>query len=299
MISVIIPTHKRAGLLFYELERIYRQKNVDIEVVVVNDVEEDDETDKITELFPKVVYIKSSKIQGPSEKHKKGFSITNGEYVYMPDDDDYLIDDHFFEKAVRLFEQDKSLSIVSGNVNYRYEDENNERIKVEKQILNISGFINGLEYLQEFQHGYRKPASTISTIFRRSSLDLNMIEMSDSSIYMEALFNGNAYIIDDIVACYRVRFIKGSSLTSSASLSFIYNVLNQKENFYYRGKNKLKRPRDFWSHNFISTYNLFIQKPNNKIDNLKVLLWGTSHLHGSLNLMFFLLKRFVRAFLLI
>ena len=98
MVSVIIPTHKRAELLFYELERIFSQKNVDFDVVVINDIEDEDETDCINEKFPNVTYIKSSIIQGPSEKHKKGLSITTGDYVYLPDDDDYLIDDYFFEK---------------------------------------------------------------------------------------------------------------------------------------------------------------------------------------------------------
>lgn len=297
MISVIIPTHKRANLLIYELERIYSQKNVDVEVVVVNDIEEEDETDIITELFPDIKYIKSSQIQGPSEKHKKGFSITIGDYVYMPDDDDYLIDDHFFEKVEKLFDQYKSLSFVSGNVNYLYEDKDGNEINVERQILNVSGFVNGLDYLQEFQHVYRKPASTVSTVFRRSSIDSNMIEMSDSSIYMEALFSGDAYILEDVVANYRVRQTKGNSLTSSASLTFIYNVLAQKELFYYRGKNVLLRPRDFWSFNFVTTYNLFAEKPDCKKEKLQVLLWGVKHSHGSIRLYFYLLKSFIHIFI--
>ena len=297
MISVIIPTHKRAELLIYELERIYRQKNVEIEVVVVNDIEEEDETDRITEIFPDIKYIKSSHIQGPSEKHKKGFSITTGEYVYMPDDDDYLIDDHFFEKAEKIFKIDNSVSLVSGNVNIRYEDDNNTEIKTIKRHLNISGKINGFEYLQEFQHKYRKPASTVSTLYRRNCLDGNMIEMSDSSIYMEALFHGNAFVMDDIVAVYRVRTLKGKSLTSSASLSFIMNVLKQKETFYYRSLNVLPRPKDFWFYHFSATYNLFSQKPKCKNEKIKVLWWGLRHSHNSLKLLLYLFSRYVKVLL--
>lgn len=294
MISVIIPTHKRADLLIYELERIYNQKNVEIEVVVVNDIEEEDDTDRITELFPDIKYIKSSQIQGPSEKHKKGFSITTGEYVYMPDDDDYLIDDHFFEKAEKIFKMDNSVSLVSGNVNIRYEDDNHAEIKTIKQDLNISGKINGYEYLQEFQHKYRKPASTVSTLYRRSCLDGNMIEMSDSSIYMEALFNGNVFIMDEIVAVYRVRKLKGKSLTSSASLPFIMNVLKQKESFYYRSLGVIPRPKDFWYYHFSATYNLFAQKPKFKNEKIKVLWWGVKHSHSSVKLFLFLTAKFAR-----
>jgi glycosyltransferase involved in cell wall biosynthesis len=299
MVSVIIPTHKRADLLFYELERIYSQKNVEIEVVVVNDIEEEDETDRITCLFPQVIYIKSNQVQGPSEKHKKGFAITKGEYVYMPDDDDYLIDDHFFEKAIKIFQQDDSISFVSGNVKIRYEDENHKEISTAHQVLNLSGKIDGFEYLQEFQHNYNKPASTVSTLYRRASIDGNMIEMSDSSIYMESLFNGNAFIIDDIVAGYRVRSIKGKSLTSSASLGFIINVLKQKEQFYMRAIGKLPRPKDFWSYQFSATYGLFAQKQNCNREKITLLVWGIRHSHGSIRLNVFLIKQIVKLFFLV
>lgn len=294
MISVIIPTHKRADLLIYELERIYDQKNVDIEVVVVNDIEEEDDTDRITELFPNVKYIKSSQIQGPSEKHKKGFSITTGEYVYMPDDDDYLIDDDFFFKAVQILDNDSSISLVSGNVNIRYEDEKHEEISSVHQELNLSGRVNGLEYLQEFQNKYKKPASTVSTIFRRKSLDGNMIEMSDSSIYMQALFGGDIYFLDDIVAVYRVRKERGQSLTSSASLSFILNVLKQKEVFYFRAACILPHPKCFWAYHFIASYSLLANKPKCKNDKLKLIKWGVSHSHGSWRLLLFLFLQTIR-----
>lgn len=294
MISVIIPTHKRADLLIYELERIYNQKNVEIEVVVVNDIEEEDETDRIKELYPKVNYIKSNKIQGPSEKHKKGFTITTGEYVYMPDDDDYLIDEYFFEKAELLFEIDKSLSIVSGNVNIRYEDEQGNEIRTVHQQLNLSGKIGGKKYLQEFQHKYQKPASTVSTLYRRTALDANMIEMSDSSLYMEALFHGDAFIMDDIVATYRVRKVKGRSLTSSASLSFIMNVLKQKEQFYFRAVQVLEKPKDFWCYQYSTTYNLLAEKPKCTDEKLKVLFFGLRNMHGSIKLFFFIIYKLLR-----
>lgn len=297
MISVIIPTHKRADLLIYELERIYDQKNVEIEVVVINDIEEEDETDRITELFPDIKYIKSSHIQGPSEKHKKGFSITSGEYVYMPDDDDYLTDDHFFEKAIEIMESDSNISFVSGNVFLRYEDECNNVIKSERQVLNLSGKINGFEYLQEFSNRYKKPASTVSTLYRRSCLDGDMIEMSDVSIYMEALFNGDAFIMDDIVAVYRIRVTKGKSLTSSASLSFIMNVLKQKEAFYYRALDYLPRPKDFWYYHFMSTYYLFSQKPKCKSEKFKVLWWGAWHSHLSVKILNFIVVEIARLLL--
>ena len=298
MISVIIPTHKRADLLFFELERIYNQKNVELEVVVINDVEDEDETDDIVNLFPDVLYIKSKDIQGPSNKRKKGFSLTKGEFIYTPDDDDYLTDDHFFEKAIRIFNKENNLSFVSGNVKIRVENENHEVIEKKSNCLNISGRINGLVYLQEFQNKFQKPISTVSSIFKRDCLDGDMIEMSDSSIYMQALFYGDAYIMNDVVADYRVRKVSGLSLTTSASLPFIMNVLNQKEQFYFRAKGKIERPLDFWCYQYALTYSLFNQKPKQRIDKIRLLFWGLCHIHGSLKMFLFIIKSFVKIFIL-
>ena len=290
MVSVVIPTHKRAGLLIYGLERIYGQKGVEMEVAVINDIEDEDETDRIAELFPGISYVKSGAIQGPSEKHKKGLSMTGGEYVYMPDDDDYLIDDRFFEKAVKILEENPDVAFVSGNVNILVEGENGETVGIRPHRLAVSGKINGLEYLQEFQRAYPKPLSTVSTLFRRSSLDPDMIEMSDSSMYMNALLCGNAFIMDDTVAVYRIRKKKGGSLTSSASLPFIMNALRQKESLYLQARTRIPRPGDFWRYQFANTYSLLAEKPGCKQEKSYVVKWGFRHLHGSFRLLLYLCR---------
>lgn len=294
MVSVIIATHKRKDLLIFALEKIFQQKNVEMEVVVVNDIEEPDETDGITDLFPNIIYIKqASSIKGPSDSHKKGFSITTGEYVYMPDDDDYLLDDHFLEKSISILRNDPTISFVSGNARLRYDDENRNAIKWKDTNINLSGKIGRKEYLQEFQHKYMKPYSTVSTLFRRTALNANMIEMNDSSIYIEALFNGDAYILDDMVACYRIA-AKGQNLSSAATIEFIVDVLKQKEQFYFRSINYLPRSKDFWYYLFSVTYIFFSKKAVSKKEKYDLIKWGLKHSHGSVKVISFLLKETLR-----
>ena len=114
--------------------------------------------------------------------------------------------------------------------------------------------------------------------------------MSDSSIYMQALFCGDIYFLDDIVAVYRVRKERGLSLTSYASLPFIMNVLYQKEKFYYRSITLLPHPKKFWSHHYKMSYVLFSNKQGFKMEKVKVLLWGLTHSHGSVRIVLFILK---------
>ena len=299
MISVIIPTHKRADLLFYELEHIYMQKDVDFEVIVVNDIEEEDETDTIREKFPEVIYIKDSKIQGPSEKHKAGLKIAKGEYIYMPDDDDFLIDDLFFKKAYNCMEQDNKLAFVSGQCKISHEYDDISKNYLEQTKLNITGRLSGSDYLQEIHHRFDKPLSTVSTIFRRSALEdkdeRNIIEFSDSSIYMLALISGDALILDDTVAIYRV---KGGSLSRTASLSFIMNVLRQKEIIYFMSQEFLDRPKDFWYNQLSCTLGFALNTNISDKEKLHIIRWGIKHSHFSLKIIsytiFVLIKEIVR-----
>lgn len=293
MISVIIPTHKRADLLFYELEHIYMQKDVEFEIIVVNDIEEEDETDIIREKFPNVIYIKDSKIQGPSEKHKAGLRIAKGQYLYMPDDDDYLLDEYFFKKAIAYMEMYPKVAFVSGQCNLSYEFTNREDNYIQSSTTNIMGYVNGAEYLQHFQHKYEKPWSTVSTLFRRRSFDetnaMNMYEMSDSSMYMQSLLWGDAYIMDDVVAVYR---IKDNSLTTTLSYKFMRNVLKQKEYLYKKSLGKVNDPKYFWLLQYVISYNFCPNKT--RLKALKLLTWGVIHSHGTISLLKFIIFAIVR-----
>ena len=255
-LSVIIPTHKRKDYLFFELDHIYNQKDVCFEIIVVNDVDTPDETDEITKQYPDVIYIKDSSIQGPSNKHKAGYKISKGNYLYMPDDDDYLTDDLFFRKAIDLMNDNIKLAFVSGQCLISYEFDDKEKNYFEDDVMNARGYIRNVDYLQEFQHKLDKATSTVSTIFRRKAFDetdaVNMIEMSDSSMYMQSLLWGDALVLDDVVAVYR---IKKNSLTTTLSFLFIMNVMRQKEQIYKRSRTLLNNPRDFWYNQFSLTYN--------------------------------------------
>lgn len=288
-LSIIIPTHQRKEYLLYELEQIYKQKEVSFEVIVVNDIEEPDETDIVKALYPCLIYIKDKNIIGPSNKHKAGFRIAKGDFLYIPDDDDFLIDNLFFRKALDLLYSNPKLSFVSGNVIRQYEYNNSEKNKQKRIPCNHKGLISGDVYLQNFQVQYDKPASTVSTIYRKSSLSDSMIEMSDSSMYMYSLLSGDAYILEEFVAVYR---IKVGSLTSNASKDFLYSVLKQKEDIFEKTKGYISNPRKFWSNQFRITYGLIFNSKKKKNEKLEFLFWGMKHSHNSIPLIIYLVLKF-------
>ena len=280
MISVIIATYKRKDLLFFAIERLLKQKNVEIEIIVINDNIENDPTDEIVDKYPQVIYVKYPQKVGPGKKHQIGFSLSHGEYINFHDDDDYLCDDLFFEKASTILNSDNSLAFVSGNAYRKYEDLPTEQ-QFKKKELNVKGKMNRMDYLSKFQIGYDKPSSTFPTIFRRTTLERQnfneQIEMNDSSIYMLALLGGDAYFMEDFVGVYRVH---SQSITRKGfDLNWRLRVFAQKEYILGQIKNEIKNPGEWWQGQFCLTYRYFAKSTSRK-EKIMLLKWGLIHHHS-------------------
>lgn len=280
MISVIIATYKRRDLLFFAIERLLKQKNVEIEIIVINDNIINDPTDEIIDKYPQVIYVKHPQKVGIGQKHQIGFNLARGEYINFHDDDDYLCDDSFFEKASTILNADASLAFVSANAYRKYESLPAEQQFVQKE-LNVKGKMNRIDYLSKFQIGYDKPFSTFPTIFRKSTLEEQhfneQIEMSDSSLYMLALLGGDAYIMEDFVGVYRIH---NQSMTQKGSnLNWRLGVFAQKEYIFEHIKNEIKNPEEWWQRQFFLTYRYFAKSSCRK-EKIMLLKWGLIHHHS-------------------
>lgn len=159
MISVIIPTYNRSAMLLEAIRSIQNQKNSDIEIIVIDDNSTDD-TEKIVSKFPCVTYIKNSSNKGPGYSRNLGYRLSKGEYIVFMDDDDYYIDDTFYQNAVRILEQNPAVGFVAGFAKHGY---TNGIIK--EHPLNLSGYIGGRTYLNNFHINWNKPDSTFTSVY--------------------------------------------------------------------------------------------------------------------------------------
>lgn len=282
MVSVIIPTFKRRDMLFFEIEQLKLQQNVDIEIIVINDNIKDDPTDEIITRYPYVKYVKYPYKIGPGQKRQVGYKMAKGQYISTPDDDDYLIDIHFFEKAETIMNNDDTISFVSGGSIIKYEGVIDELQKYEEVPLNISGKIDGIDYLENMQGNYTKPLSSFPTVFRRNAFEkqnfLDQIEMSDVSLYMLACLSGNAFFIDDLVGVYRIH--SRSLTTKKSSPKWINNVLRQKELVFCQIKDRLSSPSTWWLRHINLSYHFYANTSKDRFSKLKLLSWCFLHSHG-------------------
>lgn len=295
LITVIIPTYRRKDYCFYAIEQLLRQKGVSMEILVFHEVTEPDEMDAITDVYPQVTYIKTDRYQGASEKRRAGIRMAKGDYLYMPDDDDYLTYDTFLHDALDILQKDKTLSMVVGNTAVSNERDAVASDQMNHDTMPFSGRMNATDYLQQLQVTMSKPKSSVSTLFRKQvftdrGLDA-MYEISDVCMYMNALLWGDAYMMPKEVAVYRVH---EGNLTYHLSHRFMMNVLREKHRIYLDARKRLPRPADFWYHHFRITYFFYRDGSATFMGKIKMLLWGLCHLHGNIRLTRFALVQALR-----
>jgi len=95
ILSVIIPMYNASEFFGtgYMLDSILTQTDADFEVILVNDGSKDDTESKaysVAEKDSRVRVISYSENKGASYARNRGIDSAKGEYIMLPDADDYL-----------------------------------------------------------------------------------------------------------------------------------------------------------------------------------------------------------------
>ncbi|MRN56620.1 glycosyltransferase family 2 protein [Paenibacillus monticola] len=263
-ISVIITTYNRKAFLHKAIESILLQDYPHKEITVIDDCSTDG-TDVLMKISygdePRVNYMRNETNSGPGNNRRKAFAAhADGEYILFLDDDDYLIDMNYLSKAVEFHQHHPEISFVAANVFLEYSQ--SKQLKVSS--LQLSEIIRKHDYFMNFeQKGYPKPASTLTTIFKREALIqmdiLNMNMVNDASIYLRSLLIGDAGFIDVIAGVYRIH---GNNITFNLSQGFLIENLEEKiliknmaiEQYGY-GKQEMN---EWFNHNVYDTISYYL-----------------------------------------
>lgn len=107
LVTVIVPTYNRPGLLAEALESILRQTCQDLEIIVINDAGVDVH-DVIAGLSGggDIIYIEQSRNKGLAAARNAGIQAARGKYIAYLDDDDIFYPNHI-ETLVAFLEGSK------------------------------------------------------------------------------------------------------------------------------------------------------------------------------------------------
>lgn len=227
VISFVIPSHNRYEMLIQCINSIFMQKYKNFEIIVIDDSSTQNEYKSLKNM--PINYIRNTTSLGPGKSRQKGYNIARGDYIIFIDDDDFYINDNFLNVAIEKLNKEKNLAFVSFN-SITYYENNNEFLFTK---INAKGSIKKEEYFINFVKKIQKPTSTFTTIFRKEHLKnadfSNMEMMNDSSIYLRALTQGDAFIFNNFIGAYRVH---NSNISKSIPHSFILENIDEKINIF-------------------------------------------------------------------
>ncbi len=163
LISVIIPTHNRAGFLSQAIESVLAQ-DAATEIIVVDDGSTDDTEQLMNRWDPSEIHYLQQTNQGVSAARNNGFAHSRGEFILFLDSDDYLLPSALTTLQTHLVDN-PDIGVVHSD----------------GYVVNLSGQATGeLSYYRRtpFQDDldyFTREVSVIgihSALIRRSALDL-------------------------------------------------------------------------------------------------------------------------------
>ncbi len=149
LVSIVIPTYKRPGMLKRAIDSCLNQTYSNIEILIVDDNNPDTSGRKKTEDFmqeyksnKKVRYIKRDSNGGGCLSRNTGIEAANGEYLAFLDDDDYFFENKI-EKQLNFMKKNNLDASFSGSETY---DENISKIVKTQTHANFEKYDNILVY---------------------------------------------------------------------------------------------------------------------------------------------------------
>ncbi len=141
-VSILIPTFNREDYLPRAVESALKQDYPDIEVIV-SDNASTDGTEEVVKKYDdnlRFKYFRNKENIGMVANWRKALNkYATGKYFMILSDDDYLIDDRYISKAVKLIETENDVVMVYANGYLHYES-TNEKVKF---ILPFKGVESG------------------------------------------------------------------------------------------------------------------------------------------------------------
>jgi len=266
MISVITPTFNRKEMLKDVIKCLLDQTYKNWELIIIDDCSTDG-TEEMMKEYKKNSQIRyyrnEENLKNPGINRNKGFNLAKGDYVVFMDDDDYYIDNAYFERVLNIFETNKDKNLCLVTANSYIEIVSTQKRK--KANVGVSGFINGTDFLLGIGDKYEKPQSTFTSIFTMESLkkaelaDMKMV--NDYAIYLRALLFGNAYIIEDCIGCYRVH---NNNISFNIEKKFLMENLAERVWVKPKLVDKIgsKKVKTWWKNQMIVLTKYFLLKTN-------------------------------------
>jgi len=210
MLSVIIPTYNREGLIQFTLNSLlsHLHPGVNMEIIVIDDGSTDNTLDIINTQYPQVKLLKN-KGKGAPAARNTGLAAATGKYITYLDSDD-LIGEKFFAAKIAFLEKHSDTDACYGSYDFFLSDDSFTKDQIifkHKYKMFTDSNRYAREHLINYLGGNYLPPNSI--VWRRDFLlkikghDESLIINQDVELFVRSIFNGLRIIaIDDNTSVY-------------------------------------------------------------------------------------------------
>lgn len=194
-LSIIVPIYNVEDYLKECLESLYKIKNIDYEVILVNDGSKDGSPEIMEEfknLYPEKTVIVNKENGGLSSARNAGIRAAKGKYLSFIDSDDFIDVDEY-EKFFREGAEE-NLDIMVGNLRY-YTPEKTGAPLFRNDLIKNSGIMKGTDF---FWAVFQKPKcfreEVVDDIYSREFLLKNNIWFNETIVHEDSEFTPMIYL---------------------------------------------------------------------------------------------------------
>ena len=194
-LSIIVPIYNVEDYLEECLESLYNIKNIELEIILVNDGSKDNSfkiMEKFKDMYPEKTVLINKENGGLSSARNAGMKAAVGEYVSFIDSDDFIDVDEF-ERFFKEGQKDK-LDVIVGNMRYYTPEKTGDPLFRSDMIKN-SGILKGVDFFWEL---FQKPKcfreEVVDDIYRREFLLKNDIWFNENIVHEDSEFTPLVYL---------------------------------------------------------------------------------------------------------
>ncbi|MGB7968537.1 MAG: glycosyltransferase family 2 protein [Methanobacterium sp.] len=276
MVSIIIPTYNRANYLTKAIDSALSQDYPNIEVIVSDNASSDDTGEMVKKYKDdnRFKYFRNNHNLGMVANWRKALNnYATGDFFMILSDDDYLIDDNYISKVVKLVESDPEIVIVYGNGYLFYEKSN----KMVEFILPFNRVENGKTIFLSRSKVLPQDFCLCNVLFKRNlALKLNAFSNDnnitcDSELFLKMCLYGKVGIIQDLVSVYQIHS-QNLILRLKSDLKLIINnydhlsepyKLAKKSNIFQKGELEEWEDRVIVPYMFYILFTVMVSNPEN------------------------------------
>lgn len=194
-LSIIVPIYNVEDYLEECLESLYNIKNIELEIILVNDGSKDNSfkiMEKFKDMYPEKTVLINKENGGLSSARNAGMKAAAGEYISFIDSDDFIDVDEF-ERFFKEGQKDK-LDVIVGNMRYYTPEKTGDPLFRSEMIKN-SGILKGVDFFWEL---FQKPKcfreEVVDDIYRREFLLKNDIWFNENIVHEDSEFTPLVYL---------------------------------------------------------------------------------------------------------